>query len=264
MSFFHEFLSPRDGQESRREDLVLSQSTCTCCFLLLTQPAPGPPANVLPCQPGTTGWVPPFFCFSRGIRHTIHPGYCEREGTQLLNNPWPGGQASWIVLSRPTGPVLQEVLAVFWWGLQSNTHPSCSGPWLLWTHPLLLTSPSLFLFLEASDTFLPRVPVLLTFAPLPGGLFYLLESGGGNSLPPSGLCSVRPSLSICPTNAGLVVPHPARAQHPPDNTKSHFVKLSPLPIPLRFWLGCGGGGLRYFIGIALNMNLDRISHFTIV
>ena len=42
-------------------------------------------------------------------------------------------------------------------------------------------------------------------------------------------------LSVsCPMNAGLVMHHLARTQHPSAIMKSHFVKLPPLPILLRF------------------------------
>ena len=47
-------------------------------------------------------------------------------------------------------------------------------------------------------------------------------------------------LSVsCPMNAGLVIHHLARTQHPLAIMKSYFVKLPSLPILLRFWLGWG-------------------------
>lgn len=126
---------------------MFSQSTCTCCFLFLTWPTPGPPANVfVTLQP----WLLVFH-LSRGIRHTIYPEYCERERTQLQNTSWPGDQTSWIVLSFSTGIILQHVLMGF-----TELHM----PFVLWPLAALDSvpaayqpqPPSPFLFLEASDT----------------------------------------------------------------------------------------------------------------
>lgn len=94
--FSKSFSLPGEGKQAGEQEGLPSagRSTCTCCLLLLTQPAPRPPANVLPCPPaGTAELVLLLFSVSSGIRQAkIHPGYCEKKPTPqkiLSSSDWP-------------------------------------------------------------------------------------------------------------------------------------------------------------------------------